>query len=241
MRLSIAAILTAATLVATTNAVSAASLQVSPVSLEIPAPGSATTITLNNPGDAPIKSQIRVFKWSMVNGEERLEPTTAVIASPPMASLKPKTDYVVRIVRTDKSPVSIEETYRLVVDEIPDRTNMPRNSIAMAFRYSVPVFFTSKMAAGPDLTWSTETVNGKTYISATNLGGRRVRVSDLSAADSRGKPTMIAKGLAGYVLARSSKSWVAPKALQNASQPLLITAQGDVGPINAQALPQPAR
>ncbi len=241
MRLFFAAFCTTLTFATTTGVVSAASLQVSPVSLEIPAPEMSKTITLNNPGAAPLKAQIRVYRWSLVNGEEHLEPATEVVASPPLATLQPKTDYVVRIVRTAKTPVTVEETYRLLVDEIPDKSLQRPNSIAMAFRYSVPVFFTSKMAGGPNLAWSTQVINGTTHVSATNTGGRRVRIADLKATDSQGKPVVIAKGLAGYVLARSSKSWVAPMGLQKTAQPLLITAQGDVGPINAQALPQATR
>jgi fimbrial chaperone protein len=46
----------------------AASLQVSPVSVEVPAPGAAATITLRNEGSNPLNAQIRVFRWSQVNG-----------------------------------------------------------------------------------------------------------------------------------------------------------------------------
>lgn len=239
MRMTYAAIsATFLILIATTPPGSAASLQVSPTSLDIAAPGTATTLTLNNPGDAPLKAQVRVFRWSLVDGEEHLDPTTDVVASPPIASLQPQTDYVVRIVRTAKAPVAVEETYRLVVDEIPDRTNLPANSVAMAFRYSVPVFFVAKGGGAPSVAWSVQARNGKTYISATNTGTRRVRLADLKITDGSGKPVVIAKGLAGYVLARSSKSWVAPGLVHNADVPLQVTAMGDLGPIDARALPE---
>jgi fimbrial chaperone protein len=241
MRLKLAILTVALSVTPAIETVSAASLQVSPVSLEVPAPGAATTITLNNPGATPLKAQMRVYRWSLVDGKEHLEPATEVVASPPMASLQPKTDYVVRVVRTAKTAITGEETYRLVIDEIPERSNTPGVAVAMAFRYSVPVFFTSTIAGAPNLTWATHVVNGKRFVTATNNGGRRVRLADLSITDGAGKPVFAAKGLAGYVLARSRMSWVAPGALQNAAQPLLITAQGDVGPINAQALPEQSR
>ncbi len=241
MRLTFAAFSTALSLIAAPASGFAASLQVSPTSLEVTAPGAATTLTLNNPGDAPLKAQIRVYRWCLVNGEERLDPATGVVASPPMATLQPKTNYVVRVVRVSKQPVIAEETYRLVVDEIPDRTNLPNRSVAMAFRYSVPVFFMTKDGGAPNLAWSSQTRNGKTFVSATNTGTRRVRLADLQISDGKGKPVTIAKGLAGYVLARSSKSWVAPGLVQSAGTPLQITARGDLGPINARILPEAAR
>src|SRR6266481_5415488 len=97
-----------------------ASLQVVPVSIEVPAPGATATLKLRNEGPAPINAQIRVFRWSQANGEEKLEPTDDVVASPPMASLAPKADYVVRLVRVTKRPLSEGESYRLLVDELPD-------------------------------------------------------------------------------------------------------------------------
>ena len=74
----------------------AASLEVSPISLTIPAPGAATTIHLRNVGDSPLNAQIRVFRWIQVNGEDKLEPTEDVIASPPATRLSGRSDQIVR-------------------------------------------------------------------------------------------------------------------------------------------------
>lgn len=241
MRASLAVLSTALFLSSSYAPVSAASLQVSPVTLDIPAPGSATTLTLNNTGTTPLKAQMRVFRWSMVNGKEHLEPATDVVASPPIAALQPSANYVVRVVRISKAPVVQEETYRLVVDEIPEPSARVKGTVTMAFRYSIPVFFTPQGASSSDLIWSTAQRDGKLYVSATNTGNRRVRLADLAVADGAGKRVTIAKGLAGYVFARQSKSWVAPLAVQKAASPLTVTAQGDLGPIDARALPEASR
>src|SRR5437899_9338654 len=97
----------------------AASLQVAPVKVEVASPGAATTVKLRNEGTTPLNAQIRVFHWSQVNGEDKLEPTTDVVASPPLTRLLPKTDYTVRLVRVSKTPVGKEEAYRLFIDELP--------------------------------------------------------------------------------------------------------------------------
>src|SRR5437588_508203 len=86
----------------------AGSLQVEPVLIDVAAPGAASTVTLRNEGSMPINAQIRVFRWSQVDGKENLEPTDDVVASPPAAKLASKTNYVVRVVRVTKRPVSGE-------------------------------------------------------------------------------------------------------------------------------------
>ena len=241
MRLTTIAISTFTALIAMTAQGSAASLQVSPTFIEVPAPRAASTIRIKNPGQTAIKAQIRVFRWTLVNGEEKLEPATDVVASPPIATLQPKADYVVRIVRTSKQPVAVEETYRLLVDEIPELTKNTGFTIAMAFRYSIPVFFTPQAGGVPDMKWSVQKKDGKTYVSATNSGNRRIRVADLTVTGADGKSVVIGKGLAGYVLARSSKSWVAPSAMGAGGSSLVVSAKGDLGPINARTTPDTSR
>lgn len=224
-----------------TDVASAASLQVAPTTVEIPMGSSASTLMLKNPGKAPLKAQIRVYRWSLAAGEEKLEPANDVVASPPMVSVKPGTDYTVRLVRLNKAPVQSEETYRVIIDEIPDPSQRAAGVVQLAFRYSIPVFFLPGANAKGQLTWSVERRNGKLVVSATNTGARRVRLADLKAVDDKGKSAVIAKGLAGYVLARSSKSWVAPNTLNAGASSLQISAQGDLGPINAQAKSLAAR
>src|SRR5690349_1668840 len=94
----------------------AGSLQVEPVLVDVTAPGAASTITLHNAGSTPINAQVRVFRWSLVNGEEKLEPTDDVVPSPPILTLAPNGKNVVRIVRVAKTPVAGEESYRMLVD-----------------------------------------------------------------------------------------------------------------------------
>ena len=242
MRILKRASIASVALAAMTCSVSAASLQVAPTTVEIPAGVSASTLNIKNTGSEPLRAQVRVFRWSMVNGEEKLEPATDVVASPPMATVKPNTDYTMRLVRLSKTPVTAEETYRIWIDEIPENKTVKSGGfVNMTFRYSIPVFFLPAAEQAPDIKWSQERRGGKLYVSATNAGGRRVRVADIAFGEGKGKPVWVAKGLAGYVLARSSKSWVAPAALQKSAQPLLITAQSDSGPINAQALPPQSR
>ena len=114
------AVLTATLALAAYDPCQAGTLQVEPVIVDVTAPGGASTVTLRNEGAAPIEAQIRVFRWSLVDGQEKLEPTDDVVASPPSATLTPKGLYIVRVVRVSKKPMVGEESYRLLVDQLPD-------------------------------------------------------------------------------------------------------------------------
>jgi fimbrial chaperone protein len=222
---------------------SAASLQVAPVSIEVQAPGAAATIKLRNDGTTPLNAQIRVFRWTQTNGEEKLEPTDDVVASPPLAALAPQTDYTVRIVRVTKRPAAAGETYRLLVDELPEPKLQRNRMVTLVLRYSIPVFFYAREAASARLAWAIERRDGRIYVAATNSGDLHVRISALKLKDASGATISFGEGLTGYVLGRSTMRWAAPGNGQRlgAGSSVVIAAHSDYGPISATTSVQAAR
>jgi fimbrial chaperone protein len=214
-----------------------ASLQVAPVLVEVAAPGAAATLKLRNEGTTPIHAQIRVFRWSQVNGQEKLEPTHDVVASPPIATLSPRADYTVRLVRVNKAPVAHEESYRLMVDELPNGAGPRNRTVNLVLRYSIPVFFYPRDGAPAKLEWSVMQTGGKLYVEAKNSGDRHVRISALNLRDEHGSSVSFGRGLTGYVLGQSSMRWTFPPkhGPLNTARPILVSAQGDLGPISGSA------
>jgi fimbrial chaperone protein len=215
----------------------AASLQVTPSLIDLTAPDAASTLTLRNGGQAPINVQFRVFRWSQSAGEDRLEPTDAVVASPPAATLAPGTDYVARIVRISRELVVGEEAYRVLIDEVPEPVRPGSNAVRLAIRYSVPVFFGAPNRSPPSLEWSVLMRGDRLVVEASNKGGRRLRVAALKVRDDKGRTVNFGGGLAGYALSRSTMRFVAPGAVRDfsVSGVASIVAQGDSGAINVTA------
>jgi fimbrial chaperone protein len=235
MRSWILGLLAATALAANSVASLASSLQVAPVNIEVAAPGAASTVTLNNNGSKAINAQIRVFKWTQVDGKDKLVPTKDVVASPPAVKLGAGKSSVIRVVRRSKTPAAAEESYRLVVDEVPSAPKVAQAGVGFAMRYSVPVFF-SVADGAPDLNWTASVSGGQLKIFAENAGGRRVRLADLKIVKG-GKSVSVGQGLAGYVLGDSSRFWLVKGAAKLAApgSTIKIIAKGDNGPIEATA------
>jgi fimbrial chaperone protein len=235
MRSWIIGLLSATAVITAPLAAQAASLQLSPVNVEVPAPGATSTITLTNTGSEDINAQIRVFKWVQVNGQDQLVPTKDVVASPPAMKIGPGKNSVVRIVRTNKTPVVSEETYRLKVDEVPKPPHAGQAAVGFAVSYSVPVFF-SNHKQGAALSWKASIVKGQIRLEADNNGDRRARIVDLKIAKA-GKSVTVAPGLAGYVLRQSAKVWTVKGGAKFAAvgDTIKIIATGDTGPIETTA------
>ena len=235
MRSTVTALFVAVVAFAASAPAGAGSLQVEPVLVDITAPGAASTVTLRNEGTTPIDAQIRVYRWSIVNGKEKLDPTDDVVASPPSVTLTPKGQYIARIVRVSKQPVAGEESYRLLVDQLPDLSQQRNGSVNLMVRYSIPVFFGASNKKNPTVAWSIATNGDKVTLTARNSGDRRLRISALTLKNDSGKSISFGSGLAGYALGQSAMSWTVPRHGFAANGPVSVVAQSDGGPIQAVA------
>ncbi len=215
----------------------AAQLRVEPVLLELNAPAAAGSLTLRNDEDTDVVVQTRVMRWSQADGKEILEPTTDVVASPPSVNLAPHADYVVRVVRVSKQPVRGEESYRVIVDQLPNLRRPQARAINLLIRHSIPVFFRDPQLRASSVSWSLASDGDKLVVVANNSGDERLRVASLRLRDAAGATISFGSGLVGYSLGQSSMRWVAPSHPRGfgASGSVSITAETDKGPINAMA------
>jgi P pilus assembly chaperone PapD len=136
----------------------AGAMQVTPVLVDAVGQ-TATTITLRNAGDYPLDAQVRVFRWSQDGGADRLEPTDVVVASPPLVTLRPNTDYAVRLVHQGPMLARGEESYRVLIDELPNAQNRV-NGVALLVRQSIPVFFAAPQREDAQVTWRLDKAEG---------------------------------------------------------------------------------
>jgi fimbrial chaperone protein len=194
---------------------------------------------LRNLGARPVNVQLRIFRWLQVEGKDAFVETRDVVVSPPFATLPPNGEQVLRIIRTSKQPLQGEESYRLLVDQLPDPVRKTgASAVDFVVRYSIPVFFGKAAPAIVPLDWSVEKHAGGLRLTAINPSERRVRVSDLRLSNETGQNLSFFKGLAGYVLAHSAMTWTIPVSASMAARPggrITISAMDDQGPVNGQA------
>ena len=215
----------------------AAQLHVEPVLLELSAPVAAGVLTLRNDDDIAAVVQTRVVRWSQSNGNDVLEPATDVVASPPMVTLAPRTDYVVRVVRVSKQPVGDEESYRVIVDQLPNAAGQQNRSVNVLIRQSIPVFFRARDVRPANVSWTFRREANKLVLTATNAGSEHLRIAALRLRSSAGATISYGNGLAGYVLGQSFKSWVLPGHPPgfDVRGPVSIMAESNKGPVSAIA------
>lgn len=199
--------LTLILLLAVTQA-GAASLFVRPTTVVIAKGESAAVVTVTNSGAAPVTAQLRLFAWNQEQNEDKLESTDVLVASPPMLQIPPGSSQTIRLVRTLATPPKGEESYRLIVDEIPDRAARDAGSgVVVQLRYSVPVFVMPKPKDKAHATVKATLSDNALLLDVTNRGDVHAQVSNVTLTYANGSTTSIGSGLIGYVLPDKQRQW----------------------------------
>jgi len=215
----------------------AATLQITPVTIELPPSAAAASMTLSNPGGRPIYGQVRTYRWTQENGTDVMTPTDALAASPPLLQIGANAEQLIRLVRTSRGTPAAEESYRVLIDELPAPGTPVDNGVTIRLRYSVPVFVEPDAAqASPRLDWRVEPDGTGMRLAVDNRGGRRAQISAVRLVDARGVVHEVTRGLLGYALAGSTRRW--PLKL-NADAAALVRVQATVNaqPVDARLTP----
>lgn len=188
----------------------AADLRVNPTSLVIAGDQHDAEISFSNLGDRPLRAQVRLYRWTQQQGQDRLSPARDLAVSPQVLEIPPHTQHIVRLVRLTDTSETVETGYRLVVDELPD-TSEGRDK-APLLRYSAPVFvaFADGLASVHQLTASVSQHGDRALLRIDNHGSGHARLADLAYVAADGRLQWLAENLAGYVLPGQYRHWPLP-------------------------------
>lgn len=227
----------------------AGSLQVAPILLEFANGQNSQTLWLANTGEYPLRAQIRVQQWTQVDMQEVLQPSDALLASPPLIDIAAGHSQLVRLVQAAPAHPTHESAFRLIVDELPGGADTVASGLQFLLRYSIPVFVLP-LGAIPQLErtgaitptnaqllqgdWNVE--GGNATLTLQNHSEQRIRISQLNWVTPSGTSVEISAGLLGYVLAGSQVRWTLPlRAALPANGILQAKLNDDANP---QPLPQ---
>jgi fimbrial chaperone protein len=119
----------------------AASLRVAPIKLDVAQGANSTTLKVWNTGDTTVRIQVRVYKWTHTGNDDVLTAQKLVVVSPPIATLKPGGENLIRIVRVATTPVTEREMYRVLVDQLPDPKGNRAGVVGILVRHAIPLYF----------------------------------------------------------------------------------------------------
>lgn len=199
----------------------AASLGVWPINPRIDAPASATMVWVkNNSPNDDIVLQARVLKWNQYENTDKYEQQDDLVVSPPLITVKPGAQQVFRVVNRKGviARVNEEQSFRLIIDEIPVEGKQEQGALNFQMRYSLPLFVgvpaeyldktaelrLKAMASGLRYRLIAQP---QPVIEITNVGKFNARLSKVKVLSTGTAPVVLSEGLLGYVLVGATKSW----------------------------------
>ncbi len=229
--LSRAAIVGALLLYLSARTAAADGLTVLPVTIQMTPGQMAASLTVKNEADVQTSLQVRAFAWSQSpQGEEALEPTTELLASPPICTIAAGASQVIRLVLR-RPAQGREASYRILLDQIPPPA--APGTVRIALRLSIPIFVEPLERAAPHLQWRVEASLGQAELVAVNDGNRREKVLDISLL-AAGRPSPVEAGVSPYILAGATRRWriLRPNPPPAPGTTMRLTARTDAGAID---------
>jgi fimbrial chaperone protein len=185
------------------------SIQISPVSVQVPADEPQATIDLVNNGTHPWSAEAELYAWHQQDDDEQLQPARDLAVSPSRFVLAPGAHQRLRLVRLTTPPAQTERSYRLIVSELPTATTTPR------LRYSAPVFVLPTALPAPPQLYLRLEPGATPRLYLHNAGPQHARLEELTFVSADGRRQHLQTGLAGYVLPGSARSWILPARADN--------------------------
>lgn len=232
-----AAVLTAAFFMAgSLNLAVAGTFQVTPVRVELSAHQSTTALTVSNNGGDPVVIQLQISAWAQENGNDQYSSTDDLIATPPIFTIQPGANQIVRIGMRRQPDANTELSYRLYMQEVPPAPAPGFRGLQMALRIGIPVFVQSTNKATPDLAWTVAKIaRDQLRVVLKNQGKAHLQVTDFSLnLPGQDKPLAVQQ-VSSYLLPMQEHAWTLPI---DPAQPVKVqavhaTAFTDAGKLEA--------
>jgi len=160
-----------------------ASVDISPVRLDLSATHNRDILRFGNQGDATTSYEVEVMRWTQnENGRDEYQPTDALLAVPPVFTLEPGQEQVIRIGMLSGPDTGVETAYRVFITELaPPQPGEPSASgVSMRLRLGIPVFVAPDGHVESRVEWTGAERDGDMlHIGLKNSGNVHVKITEV--------------------------------------------------------------
>lgn len=210
----------------------AGAFSVSPVRIFMQARDRAIAVTVVNEGDSELVMQAEVFQWKQKpDGTDDLTPTDDLILAPPILKVPARSRQVVRLANLKPPPTGTQQTYRLIVREVPEALQpaQPGVQIQVALAFSLPIFITPPSAKRAIACQAQRVSDTRVLAVCENQGQAYAQPVSFSLTSASGEAVTAADVRAGYILPNMKRSFEMGGATRIPRGPAKLTVTQDDG------------
>jgi fimbrial chaperone protein len=184
----------------------ASSFIASPVTFNLSPNKPMSILRLTNNGESDLRLQVHAMKWGTDGYNETQVDTDDIILNPPVFMLKPGQQQFMRFGLRSVVPPGKEQSYRLIVDEIPDETSVGKSvGIRTALRVSIPVFI-APVQKDARVTWHLIRKENRYVLVCDNSGNTHLKINGFIVANDKGMP-VVRNSDPAYIMPEQRKEW----------------------------------
>lgn len=186
---------------------------VTPVRIYMAPKDRAIAVTINNEGDDELVMQADIYLWKQKpDGEDELTLTEDLILSPPIIKLAGRTRQVVRLAMLKPQPSADQQTYRLVVREVPEAKPAEKTvQLQIALAFSMPVFITPPGAKRQLTCDAQRSAPDTVRVTCANSGNAYAQPREFVLTNAAGEK-LATRDSGGYILPSIKRSFEVKRA-----------------------------
>ena len=188
----------------------ATSWAIDPVRIELSPEQQTAVINIKNGSDLPTSIQIQVVAWSQLSGKDIYTPTRELLVSPPIITIAPNGEQIIRTALRRQVDMTNELAYRINLLELPPQPTAGFMGLQVALRIGLPVFVKPQnVKMAPKMTWSISLMpDNNLRLGLKNEGNAHVQVSDFALYVPGNNQPIASESGSSYVLAEQTREWI---------------------------------
>lgn len=173
-------------------------------------PEHPAAITVGNDSDEPTSIQVQAVAWTQLDGKDVYTPTRELLVSPPIFTIAPHSEQVIRVALRRQADPAVELAYRINLQELPPQPKPGLNGLQVALRIGLPVFVPPKIDKDVSkMVWKISRMpDQKLKIGLTNHGNEHIQVSDFSIYVPGSDKPIASEAGSSYVLPGQAREWL---------------------------------
>jgi fimbrial chaperone protein len=183
--------------------------RISPTRLDLDRENRNGELTVRNEGDERVNLQVKAVEWTQdQEGKDQYKDSAELIFFPKMLSLVKNDEKVIRA-GVSSMPVAREKTYRLMVQEIPSPRKTATPTVAIALKFSLPVFVKPVREDSKGAVEKLELAHGTLSALVKNTGNIHFKIVtfEVSGKNTKGERTFTKAVEGWYLLSGASRTY----------------------------------
>lgn len=199
-------------LLAVVSASQAGSIQLTPVRINLSNAARVQILTVHNTGTEESVMQVTLNKWTLDGEQYSYVQSQDLVITPTTFRLAPGEQQIVRIGLRGSPPESIEDSYRLLVEEVPPPEVPGATGARMIVRHDLPVFVAPLETTLASLDIELECAADGSVLRVSNIGNVHAQLRSIVLEDSMRNQQLGSWEAFDYMLPLAQKSWVLAEA-----------------------------